>query len=99
MRSSSPQSPCSKIAPALMAGNTVVLKPPTQGAVAGVLMVQCFAAAGLPAGVLNCVTGGCSKGGWGRGGLCNELCGRQWRQSHLLSCNTRAGERTSDPAC
>lgn len=40
-----------------MAGNTVVLKPPTQGAVAGVLMVQCFAAAGLPAGVLNCVTG------------------------------------------
>ncbi|KAL4439898.1 hypothetical protein ABPG75_002899 [Micractinium tetrahymenae] len=47
----------SKIAPALMAGNTVVLKPPTQGAVAGVLMVQCFAAAGLPAGVLNCVTG------------------------------------------
>lgn len=41
-----------------MAGNTVVLKPPTQGAVAGLMMVQCFAAAGLPAGVLNCVTGG-----------------------------------------
>ena len=40
-----------------MAGNTLVLKPPTQGSVAGVLMVQCFAAAGLPAGVINCVTG------------------------------------------
>lgn len=30
----------SKIGPALMAGNTVVLKPPTQGAAAGVMMVQ-----------------------------------------------------------
>ena len=84
----------SKIAPALMAGNTVVLKPPTQvdtassqigtachnpviavpselkapasdiptlccmqGAVAGVHMIQTFAAAGIPPGVLNLVTG------------------------------------------
>lgn len=30
----------SKIGPALMAGNTVVLKPPTQGAAAGVMMAQ-----------------------------------------------------------
>ncbi len=30
----------SKIGPALMAGNTIVLKPPTQGAAAGVMMVQ-----------------------------------------------------------
>ena len=48
---------CSKIGPALMAGNTLVLKPPTQGSVAGLLMVQCFAAAGIPPGVINCVTG------------------------------------------
>lgn len=48
----------SKLAPALMAGNTVVLKPPSQGAVAGVHMVACFAAAGLPPGVVNLVTGG-----------------------------------------
>lgn len=47
----------SKLAPALMAGNTVVLKPPSQGAVAGVHMIACFAAAGLPAGVVNLVTG------------------------------------------
>jgi glyceraldehyde-3-phosphate dehydrogenase (NADP+) len=40
-----------------MAGNTLVLKPPTQGSVAGLLMVQCFAAAGIPPGVINCVTG------------------------------------------
>ncbi|CAD7702106.1 unnamed protein product, partial [Ostreobium quekettii] len=32
----------SKIAPALMAGNTVVLKPPTQGSVAAIHMVNCF---------------------------------------------------------
>jgi gamma-glutamyl phosphate reductase len=30
----------SKIGPALMAGNTVVIKPPTQGAVSGVHMIQ-----------------------------------------------------------
>ncbi|EIE25996.1 NADP-dependent glyceraldehyde-3-phosphate dehydrogenase [Coccomyxa subellipsoidea C-169] len=47
----------SKIAPALMAGNTVVLKPPTQGAVAATHMVQAFHKAGLPPGVLNLVTG------------------------------------------
>jgi len=47
----------SKIAPALMAGNAVVLKPPTQGAVAGIHMMQCFHKAGLPKGVLNLVTG------------------------------------------
>ena len=47
----------SKVAPALMAGNTVVLKPPTQGAAAGAHMVQCFAKAGLPSGVLSFVTG------------------------------------------
>jgi acyl-CoA reductase-like NAD-dependent aldehyde dehydrogenase len=47
----------SKLAPALMAGNAVVLKPPSQGAAAGAHMVQCFAAAGLPKGLLNMVTG------------------------------------------
>ena len=30
----------SKIAPALIAGNTVVLKPPTQGCASGVHMMQ-----------------------------------------------------------
>ena len=40
----------SKLGPALMAGNAVVLKPPTQGSVSGLLMVRCFQAAGLPVG-------------------------------------------------
>ena len=47
----------SKIAPALMAGNAVVLKPPTQGAIAGIHMAQCFHKAGLPKGILNVITG------------------------------------------
>ena len=47
----------SKLAPALVAGNAVVLKPPTQGAVAALHMVQCFAKAGFPKGLINAVTG------------------------------------------
>jgi glyceraldehyde-3-phosphate dehydrogenase (NADP+) len=47
----------SKIGPALIAGNAVVLKPPTQGCAAALHMVHCFVAAGLPAGLINVVTG------------------------------------------
>ena len=47
----------SKLGPALIAGNAVVLKPPTQGAGACLHMVACFAAAGFPAGLINAVTG------------------------------------------
>ncbi|CAD7704305.1 unnamed protein product [Ostreobium quekettii] len=47
----------SKIAPALMAGNAVVIKPPTQGSVAAIHMIQCFHRAGLPPGVINLATG------------------------------------------
>ncbi|CAG9462241.1 unnamed protein product [Pedinophyceae sp. YPF-701] len=47
----------SKIAPALIAGNAVVMKPPTQGAVAGLHMADCFVRAGVPPGVLSVVTG------------------------------------------
>ncbi|KAE8700429.1 NADP-dependent glyceraldehyde-3-phosphate dehydrogenase [Hibiscus syriacus] len=47
----------SKIAPALIAGNSLVLKPPTQGAVSALHMVQCFHLAGFPKGLISCVTG------------------------------------------
>jgi len=47
----------SKIAPALAAGNSVVMKPPSQGAVSGLHLAAVFMAAGLPPGVLNVVTG------------------------------------------
>ncbi|EHJ56313.1 NADP-dependent glyceraldehyde-3-phosphate dehydrogenase [Streptococcus urinalis FB127-CNA-2] len=47
----------SKIAPALIAGNVVALKPPTQGSISGILLAQAFAEAGIPAGVFNTITG------------------------------------------
>lgn len=47
----------SKIAPALIAGNTVILKPATQGSISTLHLVKIFQEAGLPEGVLNTVTG------------------------------------------
>lgn len=47
----------SKIAPALVAGNSVVFKPPTQGAISALHLARVFCEAGVPAGVLNVITG------------------------------------------
>lgn len=47
----------SKIAPALVAGNTVVLKPATKGSLCGLYLAKIFQEAGLPDGVLNTITG------------------------------------------
>ena len=41
----------SKIAPALIAGNVVMFKPPTQGSISGLLLAKAFEEAGIPAGV------------------------------------------------
>jgi alpha-ketoglutaric semialdehyde dehydrogenase len=49
--------PIWKIAPALVYGNTVVFKPATEAAVTAAKVVECFAEAGLPEGVLNFITG------------------------------------------
>jgi glyceraldehyde-3-phosphate dehydrogenase (NADP+) len=46
-----------KIAPALLAGNAVVFKPATQGAISGIKMIEALHKAGLPKGLLNLVTG------------------------------------------
>lgn len=47
----------SKIAPALMGGNVVLFKPPTQGSLCSLHLIEVFRSAGLPEGVLNTVTG------------------------------------------
>lgn len=47
----------SKIAPALMAGNSIVLKPATQGSISALHLVRVFQEAGVPAGVINTITG------------------------------------------
>lgn len=47
----------SKIAPAIVGGNTVVFKPATQGSLSGLYLVKIFEKAGVPAGVINTITG------------------------------------------
>lgn len=47
----------SKIAPALMGGNAVILKPATQGAMSALHLAAALHDAGLPAGILNTITG------------------------------------------
>lgn len=51
----------SKIAPALVGGNSVILKPPTQGAVSALHLIRIFQEAGVPDGVINSVTGKSSE--------------------------------------
>ena len=47
----------SKIAPAIVSGNTVVFKPATQGVLSGLYLAKAFDLAGLPNGVINTITG------------------------------------------
>ena len=49
--------PAWKIAPALICGNAVVFKPASSTPMTGVKLAEVFEEAGLPAGVLNMVTG------------------------------------------
>ncbi len=54
-----------KVAPALAAGNAVVLKPASWTPLTSVLLVEVLTAAGLPAGAINLVAGpGSSVGEW-----------------------------------
>ncbi|OGG31224.1 hypothetical protein A3A63_00565 [Candidatus Gottesmanbacteria bacterium RIFCSPLOWO2_01_FULL_46_9] len=51
----------SKIAPALLMGNSVVFKPPTQGGISGLHLTRIFEKAGVPEGVITCLTGSGSE--------------------------------------
>lgn len=55
--------PARKIAPALIMGNTVVFKPSSETPLTGYYLTKAFAEAGLPAGVLNFITGRASAVG------------------------------------
>jgi aldehyde dehydrogenase (NAD+) len=55
--------PVWKLAPALIYGNTLVLKLGYEAPRTGLHVAECFAEAGLPAGVLNVLTGSGSKAG------------------------------------
>lgn len=52
----------SHIMPALYAGNTVVFKPSELTPICGILIAQIWQEAGLPPGVLNCISGGRDTG-------------------------------------
>lgn len=47
----------SKLAPALIGGNAVLLKPASQGAISALYLADVLQEAGLPSGVLNTITG------------------------------------------
>jgi len=49
--------PARKIAPALITGNTVVFKPSSDAPLSGYRLTEAFIEAGIPAGVLNFITG------------------------------------------
>src|SRR5215216_5127345 len=55
--------PAWKLAPALVAGNTVVFKPATLTPLTATLMTEIFIEAGIPTGVLNMVLGSGSEAG------------------------------------
>ncbi|MDM8150096.1 alpha-ketoglutaric semialdehyde dehydrogenase GucD [Priestia megaterium] len=57
--------PVWKIAPALVYGNTVVLKPAQETSVTAIKVMECFHEAGFPKGVVNVVTGSGSVIGQG----------------------------------
>lgn len=52
-----------KITPALLAGNTVVVKPASDTPITALLLARIIDAAGLPAGVFNLITGSGSEAG------------------------------------
>lgn len=49
--------PIWKMAPALIYGNTVILKPAQEAAVTAAKVIECFDEAGIPMGTINMVTG------------------------------------------
>ncbi|MBU3569935.1 aldehyde dehydrogenase family protein [Priestia aryabhattai] len=57
--------PIWKIAPALIFGNSVILKPAQEASVTAIKIIECFHEAGLPKGVVNVVTGSGSVIGQG----------------------------------
>lgn len=47
----------SKIAPAIVIGNSIVLKPSSQGSISGLHLIRVFQEAGVPDGVIQSITG------------------------------------------
>lgn len=78
--------PARKIAPALVTGNTVIFKPASDTPLAGLRFVECLHEAGLPAGVLNFITGSAAKIG-------NILVSHKEINAVTFTGSTHAGEQ------
>jgi acyl-CoA reductase-like NAD-dependent aldehyde dehydrogenase len=78
--------PVRKIAPALVTGNTVVFKPASDTPLIALRLVECLHNAGLPAGVINFVTGSASKTG-------NALVTHPVVKAVTFTGSTSAGEK------
>ncbi|HVP22382.1 MAG TPA: aldehyde dehydrogenase family protein [Conexivisphaerales archaeon] len=83
--------PATKIIPALLAGNSVVVKPASATPVAALLFARVLEAAGIPKGVLNVVTGS--------GGVVGDSLVSDPRVSMVsLTGSTEAGRRIVEKA-
>lgn len=80
--------PSRKIAPALMAGNTVVFKPSSDAPISGYRLTEALVDAGIPAGVLNFVVGPASRTG-------ATLTGSPYVKGVTFTGSTEAGRQIS----
>ena len=83
--------PGRKITPALMAGNTCVFKPSSLTPQTGMRFMELFVEAGLPAGVLNFITGGGSTVG-------DELVTNSAIKAITFTGSTEVGQRINQKA-
>jgi len=92
--------PCWKIAPALVAGNTVVYKPASFTPLTAYNLIRCFEDAGVPPGVLNLVVGSGSTVGNALVSA-DAVCGISFTGSNEVGqgLETLAGERGTKLCC
>ena len=75
-----------KLAPALITGNTVVVKPSSNTPLSAIEIVKIVERAGIPKGVVNLVTGDGSEAG-------DELCGNKKTGLVTMTGSTEAGRK------
>ena len=75
--------PNGHIVPALIAGNVIIFKPSEKTPAVGEFLVECFHAAGIPEGVIQCLIGGPDEG--------KDLVGHWMVDGVLFTGSARAG--------
>jgi len=83
--------PLRKVMPALVAGNTVIFKPALETPHSGVMLMELFEEAGLPAGVVNMVIGKGSE-------LGDSISGHPLVRGITFTGSTQVGRRINEQA-